>query len=189
MGEIQRSARSDRSNGSDGVSDRDVRLQQGIALREAGEAEAARELLIPLAVEYPDDAEVQYQAAWVHDYQGLEAEAVPYYERALTLGLPEPDQEGLTLGLGSTYRNVGRIADSIALLEHGVSTYPDNHAMRCFLALARCSNGEAREALALAFDVILDTGSSPSIDRYRRALLSYRDELRGLPESEEEKPL
>lgn len=171
------------------MSDRDSRLRQGIDLRESGDTEAAREVLAALAAEYPDDAEAQYQTAWVHDYLGLEAEAVPYYERTLTLGLPEPEQEGLTLGLGSTYRNVGRIADSIALLEHGVATYPDNHAMRCFLALSRCSNGEAREALALAFDVILDTGSSPSIDRYRRALLSYRDELRGLSESEEETPL
>ena len=164
------------------MSDRDARLQQGIALREAGEPDAARDLLAPLAAAYPDDAEVQYHAAWVHDYLGLEAEAVPYYERALTLGLPEPEQEGLTLGLGSTYRNVGRIADSIALLERGVATYPDNHAMQCFLALARCSNGEAQEALALALDVIVDTSSSPSIDRYRRALLSYRDELRGIVE-------
>lgn len=166
------------------MSDRHTRLQQGVALRESGEAEAARELLVPLAADFPDDAVVQYQTAWVHDYLGLKTEAVPYYERALALGLPEPDQEGLTLGLGSTYRNVDRIADSIALLEHGVATYPDNHAMRCFLALSRCSNGEAQEALALAFDVILDTSSSPSIDRYRRALLSYRNELRGIPEED-----
>jgi predicted Zn-dependent protease len=158
--------------------ERDRRLAEAVAMRESGQAKQARPLLIALAAEFPDDAEVQYQAAWVHDYLGLEEDAVPYYERALELGLPEPELEGLVLGLGSTYRNVGRISDSLTLLERGVREYPANHAMRCFLALARLSNGEGNEALALTFDVILATSNDPSIDRYRRALSSYRDELR-----------
>jgi tetratricopeptide (TPR) repeat protein len=158
--------------------ERDRRLAEAVAMRESGQAEQARPFLIALAAEFPDDAEVQYQVAWVHDYLGLEEDAVPYYERALELGLPEPELEGLVLGLGSTYRNVGRIGDSLTLLERGVREYPANHAMRCFLALARLSNGEGNEALALTFDVILATSNDPSIDRYRRALSSYRDELR-----------
>jgi tetratricopeptide (TPR) repeat protein len=158
--------------------DRDRRLAEAVALREGGHADEAQPLLIALAAEFSDDAEVQYQAAWVHDYLGLEDDAVPYYERALALGLPEPEREGLVLGLGSTYRNVGRIKESLALLERGVRDYPANHAMCCFLALSRLSNGDPDEALALAFDVILDTGNDPTIDRYRRALSSYRDELR-----------
>lgn len=160
------------------AAERDRRLAEVVSLRESGRAEQARPPLIVLATEFPDDAEVQYQAAWVHDYLGLEKDAVPYYERALALGLPEPEMEGLVLGLGSTYRNVGRIADSLALLERGVADYPANHAMRCFLALTRLSNNEPDEALALAFDVILDTSADATIDRYRRALSSYRDELR-----------
>lgn len=157
--------------------ERDRRLAEAVSLRENGLPEQARPLLVALAVEYPDDAEVQYQAAWVHDVLGLEDDAVPYYERALALGLPEPEREGLILGLGSSYRNVGRIADSLALLERGLRDYPANHAMRCFLALTRLSNDEPREALALALDVILDTSADATIDRYRRALSSYRDEL------------
>ncbi|HYI16282.1 MAG TPA: tetratricopeptide repeat protein [Thermomicrobiales bacterium] len=160
------------------AAERDLRLAEGVRLRESGSAEEARPLLIALAAELPDDAEVQYQAAWVHDFLGLEEDAVPYYERALALGLAEPEMEGLVLGLGSTYRNVERIGDSLALLERGVRDYPANHAMRCFLALSRLSNGESGEALALAFDVILDTSVDPSIERYWRALSSYREVLR-----------
>lgn len=158
--------------------ERDRRLAEAVSLRENGQAEQARPLLIALAVEYPDDAEVQYQAAWVHDILWLEDDAVPYYERALALGPPEPEREGLILGLGSTYRNVGRIVDSLALLERGLHDYPANHAMRCFLALTRLSNDEPREALALALDVILDSSADATIDRYRRALSSYRNDLR-----------
>jgi tetratricopeptide (TPR) repeat protein len=160
------------------ATERDRRLAGAVSLRESGQAEQGRPLLIALAAECPDDAEVQYQAAWVHDYLGLEEDAVPYYERALALGLPEPEMEGLVLALGSTYRNVSRIEDSLALLERGVVDYPSNHAMRCFLALTRLSNDEPDEALALVFDVILATSADASIERYRRALSSYRDELR-----------
>lgn len=171
--------KSSRSGSLQMAAERDRRLAEAVSLRESGQPEQARPLLNALAAACPDDAEVQYQTAWVHDVLGLEAEAVPYYERALALGLPEPEREGLVLGLGSTYRNVGRIADSLALLERGVLAYPANHAMRCFLALTRLANDEPREALALAFDVILNTSTDPTIERYRRSLSEYREELRG----------
>ena len=48
--------------------------------------------------------------------------------------------------------------------------YPANDAMPLFLALAQLSAGRPAEALALAFDVVLATSSSPEIERYRRAL-------------------
>lgn len=162
------------------MADRNSRLAEAVALRERGDATAAMPLLVALAADYPDDPVIQYQAGWVHDYLGLEAEAVPYYERALALGLHEPELEGLVLALGSTYRNLGRTADSLALLGRGVHDYPGNEAMRCFLALSQLSAGNPSEALALAFDVILATSQSTDIARYRRALLAYRDELRGL---------
>jgi tetratricopeptide (TPR) repeat protein len=159
---------------------RDPRLVRAVALREAGDTEEARTILLSLAREFPDDAEVQYQTGWTHDQLGLEEQAVPYYERALMLGLPDPEREGLVLGLGSTYRNVGRLEESVALLQNGVDDYPGNAALRCFLALSRLSNDEPAEALALALDVVLATSGSPEIDRYRRALSWYRDDLRGL---------
>lgn len=164
------------------MSARDDELRRAVGLREQCRAEEARAILVPLAARHPDDWEVQYQTAWVHDYLGLEDAAVPYYERALALGIPEPDREGLVLGLGSTYRNVGRIADSLRLLEHGVATYPENAALRCFLALAQHSHGDHAVALATLLDVVLDTSTAPSVERYRRALTSYRDELLGIPD-------
>ncbi|CAM5255159.1 hypothetical protein SALBM135S_01547 [Streptomyces alboniger] len=63
--------------------DRNRLLSEAVALREAGRREEARELLVNLAARFPADEEVAYQTAWVHDTLGLEAEAVPYYERAL----------------------------------------------------------------------------------------------------------
>jgi predicted Zn-dependent protease len=162
------------------MDERARRLAEAVALREAGRAEEARPLLVALAAEWPLDAEVQYQAAWVHDLLGLEPEAVPYYERALALGIGEPDREGLVLGLGSTYRNVGRHADAVSLLSDGVRAYPGNAALRCFLALAQHSAGQPDVALATALSIVLDTCPEPSVERYRRALTWYRDDLLGV---------
>jgi tetratricopeptide (TPR) repeat protein len=162
------------------VSERDERLAHAVELRRQDRANEARGILLDLAREFPNDWEVQYQTAWVHDYLGMEDEAVPFYERALALGIPEPEHEGLVLGLGSTYRNVGRVADSLRLLHEGVQRYPDNAALRCFLALAQYSSRDPAGAIATLFDVILGTSSAPSIERYRRALTAYRDELLGV---------
>lgn len=63
--------------------EKDLALARAVRLREQGEAGAARERLLGLAGRYPQDAVIAYQTARVHDVLGLEAEAVPFYERAL----------------------------------------------------------------------------------------------------------
>jgi hypothetical protein len=62
------------------------RLAEAIELRETGRArqdqailEQARTLLLELAAAYPDDAEISFQNAVVHDNMGLEREAIPFY--------------------------------------------------------------------------------------------------------------
>ncbi len=64
------------------------RLTEAIQLREIGRAkqdrailEEARTLLLDLAAAYPDDAEITFQTAVVHDNLGLERESIPivYY--------------------------------------------------------------------------------------------------------------
>src|SRR5437588_11056066 len=90
------------------------RLAEAIKLRETGRArqdqallEEARTLLLDLAATYPDDAEITFQTAVVHDNLGLERESIPFYVRALEQGLSGPDLERALLGLGSTYRGLG----------------------------------------------------------------------------------
>ena len=55
------------------------KLSHAIKLRETGSHEEARELLLKLHVEFPDDAQVNYQCAWIHDLLGLEKDAIPFY--------------------------------------------------------------------------------------------------------------
>src|SRR3954452_19896098 len=102
----------------------------------AGLLDASRSLALDLLAAHPDDPALNCQAAWTHDTMGLEVEAVPFYERAIVGGLDDEDLRGVLLGLGSTYRVIGRDADAVQTLAEGVTRFPDDGAMRAFYALA-----------------------------------------------------
>src|ERR1700759_3279226 len=126
---------------------RDARLAQAVALRAAGEREQARLLLVTLSTEFPDDAEVAYQTAWAHDVLGLEAEAVPFYEHALAGdGLSGEDRRGARLGHASTLRSLGRYPEAVEAFRRGIAEFPDDNALRTFLAMALYNAGEHHEA-------------------------------------------
>ncbi|MEU4094228.1 tetratricopeptide repeat protein [Streptomyces sp. NPDC026673] len=158
--------------------ERDELLADAVRMRERGEAEAARERLVALAERCADDAEVAYQAAWAHDVLGLEAEAVPYYERALRgAGLSAEDRRGALLGLGSTYRILGRYDEAVALLRAAVVDFPRDGALRTFLAMALYNTGGHREAMRLLLTLLAETSADPGVERYRRAIEFYAGDL------------
>lgn len=155
----------------------DDRLARAIDLRERGELEEARQLLLELRAERPDDPQVAVQTAWVHDSMGLEEEAVEHYEAALAGDLTEADARGAYLGLGSTLRTLGRDEDSDRILRQGIERFPDFSALRAFHAMTLYNLGRPREAVQQLLQVLLETASDPGIDRYRRALTAYAEDL------------
>jgi tetratricopeptide (TPR) repeat protein len=111
--------------------ERDSLLAEAVGLREQRQAEEARERLLMLAAGRPEDAELAYQTAWVHDVLGLEAAAVPFCERSLrAAGLSEDDRHGALLGLGSTYRVLGQYAKAVETLRLGVAEFPADGALQ-----------------------------------------------------------
>lgn len=154
------------------------RLAEGVELREQGHREEARELLVALAARWPDDAEVAYQTAWAHDVLGLEAEAVPHYERALGAGgLTPDDRRGALLGLGSTYRILGRHDDAVALLTRAVGEFPEDGSLRAFLAMALYNTGDHHESVRLLLRLLAATSEDPSVRAYRQAIEHYAEDL------------
>lgn len=121
-----------------------------------------------------DLARQRYDEACAHDRAGREEAAVPCYEEALALGLPDPLRQQALLGLGSTYRNVLRHADAIALLDGAVGEYPDDQALRFFLALALWSGGRERDGMQVLGKLALDTAD---LRGYGRAAAFYVDRL------------
>jgi uncharacterized cupin superfamily protein len=155
----------------------DDRFARAIALREEGKLEEARLLLLELRAEHPDDPHIAVQTAWVHDSLGLEDEAVGHYEAAIAGELADEELRGALLGLGSTYRALGRDADSERTLRAGIERFPDFLALRAFAALTNYNLGRTREAVSDLVKVLIEAGSDPSIQRYRRALGGYADDL------------
>ncbi|WP_399921283.1 tetratricopeptide repeat protein [Streptomyces kanamyceticus] len=157
---------------------RDGLLAEAVGLREAGRREEARERLVALSARWPRDAEVAYQTAWVHDTLGLEAEAVPYYERALAgEGLSDDDRRGALLGLGSTYRGLGRYEEAVTTLGDAAAEFPDDGALKTFLAMALYNTGRTHDAMELLLTLLAATSRDPEIAGYRPAIEEYAKDL------------
>ncbi len=153
-------------------------LDEADRLRTEGRPEEARERLLALTAEYPDDAEVAYRTAWIHDVLGLESEAVPYYERALAHPeLASEDRRGALLGLGSTYRILGRYGQAVETLRRGVEEFPDDGSLRTFLAMALYNTDEHHEAMRLLLELTAATSQDPHVQQYRRAIEHYAKDL------------
>lgn len=154
-------------------------LSEATLLQERGRFEEARDSLLALAGRFPDDAEVAYRTAAVHDRLGLEREAVAFYERSLRgTGLADEDRRGALLGLGSTYRVLGRYADAVDTLRAGVRRYPDDGALRTFLAMALFNTGEHHEAIRILLKLLAASSEDAEVRQYRRAIEHYSDDLR-----------
>ncbi|MFF2624744.1 tetratricopeptide repeat protein [Kitasatospora griseola] len=165
---------------------RDAALAQAVQLREQGRAEQARTRLLLLTERYPDDAEIAYQTAWAHDVLELEAEAVPFYERALsTAGLTDEDRHGAFLGLGSTYRVLGRYEQAVRTLGRALEEFPDDPALQAFLAMALYNRGEGRQAVRLLLRTLAATSGDRRVQDYRRAIEHYADDLDGVQQQGE----
>jgi tetratricopeptide (TPR) repeat protein len=156
---------------------RDQALAQAVRLREGDQLDQARTQLLALGSDWPDDAEIAYQTAWVHDRLGLEADAAPFYEHALTSGLAPESRVGAYVGLGSTYRVLGRYQEARSTLQRGLAEFPDNAAMRTFLAMTLYNLGAAHDGLGLALTVLAQTSADPDVQRYRRAIEYYAGDL------------
>ncbi|WP_329023628.1 tetratricopeptide repeat protein [Streptomyces sp. NBC_00690] len=162
--------------------ERDEELAEAVRLRENGNAAEARLRLLALGEHWPDDARIAYQTAWAHDVLGREAEAVPHYERALRVtapALPSVDRSEAFLGLGSTYRVLGRFHEAGTTLRRGVAEFPEHGALRAFLAMALYNEGRHQESVRLLLELLAATSEDPTVREYRGAIAEYARDLDG----------
>jgi tetratricopeptide (TPR) repeat protein len=125
-----------------------VSIDEANRLRREGQEDASRRLLIQLTELAPSDAKAHYECGCAHDRMGMEREAIPFYEKAISLGLSGGDLAGAYLGLGSTYRNLGEYAKARDTLARGSREFPSDRALKIFLAMAQYNNGEAKNAVS-----------------------------------------
>ena len=156
---------------------RDPSLREAIYLRQRGEYAKAWRILERLQKVDPDDARLNYQCAWVCDLRGQERAAVPFYERAIRGGLVGEDLRGALLGLGSTYRCLGKYRDAAAVLRRGLRAFPEAREFSVFLALVQYNMNQPAAAMESLLRALAETTRDPGLRRYQRALLYYADKL------------
>ncbi|HEY4552562.1 MAG TPA: tetratricopeptide repeat protein [Bacillaceae bacterium] len=153
-------------------------LKKAIRLRSEGRLEEANVLLVELAAREQGNAYIQYQCAWSFDVLGKEAEAVPFYQTALRLGLKDDeDAQGAYLGLGSTYRTLGDYENSRKVLEEGISRFPNHWGLKVFYAMTLYNLDDHKGAMDLLLKGLAQTSMDPSISPYKKAIEFYADKL------------
>jgi len=122
-----------------------------------GDVVAAIDALV--AERDPDDAVAIFEAASARDYADLEVEAEPLYRRAIELGLDETILPRATIQLASTLRNLGKVGESVRMLEQHLHEHPADEWTgpgAAFLALALASRGDERDAASVALAALAD---------------------------------
>ncbi|MFV8827760.1 tetratricopeptide repeat protein [Alkalihalobacterium sp. APHAB7] len=152
-------------------------INNAIELRKEGQLKASNQLLLKLVTEHPENAEVNYQCAWSYDVLGEEADAVPFYEKAIELGLPGEALEGALLGLGSTYRTLGEYEKSKRVFQRAVNEFPTNHAIKAFYAMTLYNTSDHKMAMELLLKSLLETTADETILKYKKAIYFYSDKL------------
>ncbi|MEO6992014.1 MAG: tetratricopeptide repeat protein [Lacunisphaera sp.] len=119
---------------------------------------------------HPNIPEINYQLAWTCDVLGRSAEALPYYEKAVALGLAPNELSGALIGLGATLRALGQLDRSADVLTSGRAQFPENRELEAFLALTRHAQGRHGDSLRLLIDTLCDTTEDPGLRAYQRAI-------------------
>ena len=141
-----------------------------VGARAHGQSREILPRLKKLDAQHPNVAEINFQLAWTCDVLDRAADALPYYEKAIALGLPPNELSGALLGLGSTLRALGQLDRSAEVLRSAKLQFPDNPEFDAFLTLTLHAQGRHAEALRLALETLCATTDDPGLTAYQRAI-------------------
>ena len=143
-----------------------------VLLRE-NKADQAYDSVLSATVQFPNSAYLQYLAGCICDAHKTEAEAVPFYLRSLELGLSGLDRRNALLGLGSTYRSLGKYEESKKTFETGIKEFPEYRPYYIFLALTEFNLQQSDQSIKRLLEQIIETSSDQEIRSYEKALKFY----------------
>ncbi|MDU4187739.1 tetratricopeptide repeat protein [Aeromonas caviae] len=145
-------------------------MKQLNTLKAEGRIEETRQHGLLQLIEHPNHAELHYEVAGLHDMLGREAQAIPLYQKAVSLGLGESSLRGALLGLGSSYRTTGRHAEAL-------SRFPDAVEFKVFRAMTCYNLGRSKEGMETLLGILATTTTDPALLPYRRAMALYAEDL------------
>ena len=148
-----------------------------VGARHGGRTDHVIDLLRKLDARFPHIAEINYQLAWTLESHGKPADALPFYDKAVSLGLAPNEHANALIGLASTLRSLGQPARAAEVLRSGQLQFPDNREFDVFLSLALHDLGRHAEALQLVLTALADTTDDPGLTAHQRAFRHAASQL------------
>ncbi len=159
------------------MTDTDLALREALArIPRPWDPEDMRETLAALHAvldRFPNEALALAEVGGGYDTAGEEATAASYYERALAAGLAGEDLRRVLLQHGSTLRNLGRVDESLRVLEDARARFPGSESLRAFHALSLHAAGRSGAAVAELLLLAADAVPAADLQRYERSIRGY----------------
>ncbi|MFT8728130.1 MAG: tetratricopeptide repeat protein [Liquorilactobacillus ghanensis] len=152
-------------------------IKEALELRKNGKLKDSNKMLVELYQKKPEDAYLNYQIAWSYDILEKEIEAIPFYEKAIQIGLRKSDLQEAYLGLGSTYRALGEYDKSYDVYRRAINRFPDNTALQVFYSMTLFNLNKHEQAMKILLNLLVSTSKDPEIKTFEKSILFYADKL------------
>lgn len=152
------------------------RLQAALDLRYKNN-EKSNEMLVELVKKFPTDSVINYQCAWSFDLLSNEVAAIPLYEKAIMLGLKADALEDALIGLGSSYRSIGKYDKALLTFETAIEKFPTNLAFQTFKSMTLYNLNDSKQAVEELLKILVKSTNDEHIKKYSKALLNYAADL------------
>ena len=133
------------------------------AARAEGSFEKTMAILHEEVAKNPEDSVLHLQVAWTHDALGKVHDAIPAYEKAISIGLQGQNLIDAYLGLGSACRTVGEHIKSKEVFEKAIVVFPDFKPFQIFLSLTLYNLTINSKDMEILIKELLATTSDTSI--------------------------
>ncbi|MGX5696985.1 tetratricopeptide repeat protein [Agromyces soli] len=147
-----------------------ARLREIFDARDRSHMQPTIEAFLAVLAEHPTDAEVLYEVGGAYDTAGEEQTAAGYYERAMAAGLDGDARRRCLLQYGSTLRNLGRLDESLGVLERARAEFPESDSLKVWHATSLHEAGRHDAAFAIMLELVADRVRSDELLRYEAAL-------------------
>lgn len=157
-------------------------IDVGMSLKEQKNYQAAIEHFRQLNVTYPEHARIMFELAGAWQSFGVPEQALPLYRQLMAMprsqGLPAKDVPRLYTQMGAALRLIGNYVESLAIIEEGLSRYPDYRPLKAYHMFALHSAGYHQNAMIEALQLMLESLAPTKWDLYEDDVFAIVADLR-----------
>ncbi|WP_394218750.1 tetratricopeptide repeat protein [Halobacillus trueperi] len=146
-------------------------------LLDEGEVGKARLEALDRLKQEGENAGLNYLCAVSHDAQGMEREAIPFYEKAIDHGIQGDLRIQTYIQWGSSLRCTGKYYEAKEVLEKGGQEFPGNPAIHVFHAMTLYNLEQSSLAVEQLLSVLGSHADSPWVKKYQKAISFYAARL------------